>query len=177
MLAQGERFGQNDRPEQRRNPSPPREFPWIYRDDYEALKPEQTQEEAQTKQPQIEHRLVADDASPEMRVAWDEWHKRVARSIFHSFYTLANVAFTRSTGLVAAAAYTVTSDGRILNARVTKPSSNPIFDSLILKAINRQNGNSQMLQFPAGSKRDQVEKSGTFQQKPFVPEPFKTVMP
>ena len=66
--------------------------------------------------------------------------------------------------MAAVATYTVTSDGRILNARLTQANINPIYNALVLTAINSMNGNLQLLQFPQGSRRTMVDKLGTFMQ-------------
>jgi hypothetical protein len=103
-----------------------------------------------------------DDESAEMRAAWNEWHKRVASYVFQRFSTLANAAFPHSRPMAAVAAYTVTRDGRVLNARLTQVNMNPIYNAIILTAINSMNGNLQILRFPQGSHRMMVDKAGTF---------------
>jgi hypothetical protein len=75
---------------------------------------------------------------------------------------MVDAAFKRSRPMAAVAAYTVTSGGRILNARLTQANMNPIYNAIVLTAINSMNGNMQILQFPQGSRRNMVDKAGTF---------------
>jgi hypothetical protein len=98
------------------------------------------------------------DSSPELKVAWDTWRRRVAAAAFQRFATLAKAAFSRSRPLAAVAAYTVTRDGRILNARLTQPTVNPIYNAVCLTAINSLNGDLQVLKFPPGSRRMMVDQ-------------------
>jgi len=103
----------------------------------------------------------ADDESAEMRAEWKEWHKRVADAIFKRFSSLANAHFG-SRPLTAVAAYTVTSDGRSIVARLTQENSNsnPIFNAMVLSGgdelIDESNDKTLRFPFPAGSKRDYV---------------------
>jgi len=100
--------------------------------------------------------------SPEMKIAWDEWHKRVAGAIFAKYARLVNAAFYRSKPLSAVAAYTVTRNGRIMNARLTQPNVNPIYNAICLTAINSVDGNLEILRFPSESRRMTVDKASTF---------------
>jgi len=105
------------------------------------------------------------DSSPEMQLAWDEWHKRVAGAIYQRYSTLSNAAF-HSTGrpLMAVVDYVVTRDGRICNAHLIQASGNPVYNTLILGVVNSISGDMSILSFPPGSRRMMVEKSGTFSQ-------------
>ncbi|HEY9711912.1 MAG TPA: hypothetical protein V6C72_00490 [Chroococcales cyanobacterium] len=103
------------------------------------------------------------DSSPEMRIAWDAWHKRVAEAIYVRFTASANKFFPRAQ-LAASAAYTVTKDGRITNVRMLQKNWNPIFNAMIIASISALDGQAQFLAFPPGSRRASVEKSGTFTQ-------------
>lgn len=105
------------------------------------------------------------DMAPEMQLAWDAWHKQVAAAVYQRYTALSNAAFMRSgRPQLATASYTVTRDGRVVNARLIQPSWNPIYNSLILGVINSISGDLSILAFPQGSHRMMVEKSGTFSQ-------------
>jgi hypothetical protein len=103
------------------------------------------------------------DMAPEMQLAWDAWHKQVAAAVYQRYTALSN-AIRSARPQLATATYTVTRDGRIVNARLSQPSWNPIYNSLILGVINSISGDLSILAFPQGSHRMMVEKSGTFSQ-------------
>lgn len=102
------------------------------------------------------------DNSEDMQLAWDIWHRRVAEAIFIKVSTLAGVALKRSQPLVAQVSYAVARDGRVGNIRLNQRSSNPIYNAMIVTAIQSMQG-SPLLQYPQGSRRMMVEKQGTFQ--------------
>ncbi len=118
------------------------------------------------KQQQKQSKLDSHDETAEMRIAWDEWHKRVAGAVYERYSTLANAAFPLYQGkpLRAVAAYTVTRDSRIINVHLIEKNENKMFNAIVLTAISSLNGNNAVLQFPAGSSPEQVEKSATFTQ-------------
>lgn len=101
------------------------------------------------------------DSSQQMQLQWDEWHKRVAESIFVRFDAYAQKAFAVSRPLACQAAYTVTRDRQITNVRVLQKSPNVVFNTMLLLVLKSMNGNP-ILEFPPGSRRMSVEKSGTF---------------
>lgn len=101
------------------------------------------------------------DSSQQMQLQWDEWHKRVAESIFVRFDAYAQKAFAVSRPLACQAAYTVTRDRQITNVRVLTKSPNVVFNTMLLLVLKSMNGNP-ILEFPPGSRRMTVEKSGTF---------------
>ncbi len=92
---------------------------------------------------------------------WDEWHSAVANLIYRRFNTAAGATFTHSPSLTAQVSYMVASDGRIGNVRVLQPSENPVFNSMLVNVIKSIQG-SHELEFPPGSQRQFVEKTGTF---------------
>ena len=116
------------------------------------------------------------DSSPELQIAWNEWHRRVAAAVYERYSTLANAAFYRSPPMAAAAAYVVTRDGRIANSHLTQKNGNPIYNAIILTAINSLTGNMAVLQFPQGSRRMTVDKSATFTQNYGPQQGFKYQM-
>lgn len=97
----------------------------------------------------------------QMKLAWDQWHKRVAESIYVKYNGLARVAFKRSRPLAARVAYTVSRNGQITNVRLIQRSPNLIFNTMIFGVLKSMNGNP-ILAFPQGSQRMSVEKTGTF---------------
>jgi hypothetical protein len=102
-----------------------------------------------------------DGGSAEMQLLWDAWHKRVAESIFTRFNSLAQMAFKHSPPLACQVSYMVARDGRVGNVQVLQKSSNPIFNTMLLGVINSMNGNP-VLEYPPNSRRQFVEKTGTF---------------
>jgi hypothetical protein len=96
-----------------------------------------------------------------MQLLWDAWHKRVAESIFTRFNSLAQMAFKHSPPLACQVSYMVARDGRVGNVQVLQKSSNPIFNTMLLGVINSMNGNP-VLEYPPNSRRQFVEKTGTF---------------
>lgn len=96
-----------------------------------------------------------------MKLAWDEWHKRVAESIYLKYANLAKVAFKRSQPLTARVSYTVTRNGQITNVQLVQRSPNLIFNTMIFGVLKSMNGNP-ILAFPQGSRRMTVDKTGTF---------------
>lgn len=102
-----------------------------------------------------------DGGSAEMQLLWDAWHKRVAESIFTRFNSLAQMAFKHSPPLACQVSYVVARDGRVGNVQVLQKSSNPIFNTMLLGVINSMNGNP-VLEYPPNSRRQFVEKTGTF---------------
>ncbi len=104
------------------------------------------------------------DNTPEMQIAWDQWHKRVAAVIFQRYDFFAHSAFRFSPPLMSRVSYTVTSQGHIQNLAILQRSSNPMFEVLITQCIKSLDGDQQLLPFPSGSRRSSVEKFGTFTQ-------------
>jgi len=148
---------------------PPKAFPLNASDDGDgnlqpqnAMPAQEPVQQAQTDTPKRTFNPNDPDSSPEMQIAWDEWHRRVAGAIFAQYSRLANAAFYKSRPLAAVAAYTVTRNGRIINARLTQPNMNPIYNAICLTAIGSLDGNQLILQFPQGSRRMTVDKASTF---------------
>lgn len=101
------------------------------------------------------------DSSAEMQLLWDAWHKRVAEGIFTRFNSLAQMAFSKSPPLLCQVSYVVARDGRIGNVRVLQPSQSAPFNAMLLGVVNSMT-NNPVLEFPPGSRRNYVEKTGTF---------------
>lgn len=104
------------------------------------------------------------DQSPEMQLAWDAWHRRVAEAIYARFNFLAKVAFRRSPPLLCRVAYVVSRDGQIQNIQIQEKSANVLFNVIVFQTVKSLNGDVALLQFPAGSRRMFVPKNGTFTQ-------------
>jgi hypothetical protein len=104
------------------------------------------------------------DSSPELKIAWDEWHKRVAQAIYMRYNAMAQLAFRYSRPLEAYVSYTVTRDGRVLNVQLQRKSPNIAYNTMILLVVNSISGQKDLLAFPQGSRRMTVEKGGMFMQ-------------
>jgi hypothetical protein len=104
------------------------------------------------------------DSSPDMQLAWDAWHRRVAGAIFERFNFFAKAAFRHSPPIMARLSYQVTRDGHIQNLTVTQKSTNILFNVLCFQAVKSLDGDMALLQFPQGSRRMFVPKSGVFTQ-------------
>ncbi len=104
------------------------------------------------------------DSSPDMQLAWDMWHKRVAQCIFERFNFFAKAAFRRSPPLMAKLSYVVTRDGHITNINMPQKGSNVLFNVLVFQSVKSLDGDMSMLTFPEGSRRMYVPKTGTFTQ-------------
>lgn len=107
---------------------------------------------------------VDPDETPEMQLLWDAWHRRVAEAIYARFNFLAKVAFRHSPPLLCRVSYVVTRDGHIQNAQVQEKSGNILFNVIVFQTVKSLDGDANLLQFPPGSHRMFVPKSGTFTQ-------------
>ncbi len=101
------------------------------------------------------------DEAPHMKLAWDEWHKRVAGTIYSRFNGLATTAFKQSMPMSCEVAYTVTKDRQITNIQLLQKSPNIVFNTMVFGVVKSMNG-SPILAFPQGTARQTVDKSGTF---------------
>lgn len=104
------------------------------------------------------------DSSPELQLAWDAWHRRVAAAIYERFNAMAQLAFRYSRPLAAYVSYTVTRDGRVINVQLQQKSPNIAFNTMLLLVVNSLSGQRELLAFPQGSRRMTVEKGGMFTQ-------------
>lgn len=104
------------------------------------------------------------DSSPDMQLAWDMWHKRVAQCIFERFNFFSKAAFRRSPPLLAKLTYVVTRDGHITNMNMPAKAGNVLFNVLVFQSVKSLDGDMSILTFPEGSRRMYVAKSGTFTQ-------------
>jgi hypothetical protein len=115
------------------------------------------------------------DASPDMMLAWDAWHKRVAATIFNRFNFFAKAAFQHSPPLAAHLSYQVTRDGHIVNITMDQKSNNVLFNVLVYQCIKSLEGDMSILAFPQGSHRTLVAKAGQFTQN-YGQEGFRYVV-
>lgn len=99
---------------------------------------------------------------PDMVVAWDMWHRRVAEEVYIRFKNLATTAFPDSEPLGCSITYSVTRDGQITNIKIVSKSTSDLFDKMVFQVVKSMNGNP-CLQFPAGSRRQLVDKGGNFE--------------
>jgi hypothetical protein len=104
------------------------------------------------------------DNSPALQLAWDQWHKRVAQAIYEKFNSMAQLAFRFSSPLSCYVTYTITSDGRVVNAKLEQKSANVAFNALVLMVVSSMSGQTDILAFPQGSQRGFVNKAGMFTQ-------------
>lgn len=111
------------------------------------------------------------DNSQHMQVQWEMWHRRVEESISVRFNGVAQRAFTQSRPIDCEVAYTVTRDKRIVNVRLLRKSNNIVYNSMLLMVLKSMNGNP-LLEFPPGSKREVVEKTGVFAHQGFTGDGF-----
>jgi len=104
------------------------------------------------------------DNTPELQLAWDQWHKRVAQAIYEKFNSMAQLAFRFSSPLACYVTYTITKDGRVVNAKLEQQSQNVAFNALVLMVVSSMSGQTDILAFPTGSQRTFVNKAGMFTQ-------------
>lgn len=130
----------------------------------------------QQQQPQQMSNPSDADSTPEMKLLWDAWHRRVAEAVFIRYSSLANAGFANSPPIGAVAAYSVSRDGRISNIRLNQKSPNALYNACIIMAIQSLNGNMAVLQFPPNSRRMNVEKLGQFTQNYGQQVGFKNVL-
>jgi hypothetical protein len=101
------------------------------------------------------------DNSQHMQLQWDLWHRRVAEAIFVRFDALAQRGFANSRPISCEASYVVTSNGKITNVRLLHTSDNILFNMMLMGVLKGMDGNP-ILQFPPGTRRQLVSKTGTF---------------
>lgn len=111
-----------------------------------------------------------DSSDPGLQEAWDLWHKRVATQVYSRFEAIARIH--RDKPLACQIGYSITRDGRIVNLRMIQKSPDPMFNSTLLVIISSMKGNP-VLQFPAGSKRQIVEKTATFTRNYSIFDPVR----
>jgi hypothetical protein len=132
---------------------------------FSMLPPNQMPQQLQSQDP---------DLAPEMQLAWDQWHHRVAEAIYMRFNSMAQLAFRYSRPLAAYVSYTVTRDGRITNIQLQQKSPNVAFNAMVFMVVNSMSGQRDVLTFPQGSRRMTVDKSGQFTQN-FGVQGFKYI--
>jgi len=103
------------------------------------------------------------DESRELKIAWDQWHKRVGAAIYARFNFIAREQFADKP-LRCRIACSITRDGRIINIRLLQKSPNLMFNSSLLMMLTSIKENS-ILQFPPGSRKQIVEKTIDFTNK------------
>ena len=101
------------------------------------------------------------EMSQAMQLQWDLWHKRVAEAIFVKFDNVAQQQFAVSRPLACEASYTVTANGQIKDIRLLRKSDDMKYNMMLMMVLQQMNGNP-ILQFPPGTQRQFVCKTGTF---------------
>ncbi len=104
------------------------------------------------------------DNTPDMQLAWDQWHRRLATAIYQRFNVMSQMAFKYSRPLATYVTYVVTRDGQITNVELQQKSPNIAFNTLLLLVIKSLSGQRELLKFPDGSKRMSVDKGAMFTQ-------------
>jgi outer membrane biosynthesis protein TonB len=114
---------------------------------------------AKLSSPRVEAPQAAGDSA-----VWDAWHRRVTAEIDRRYSDLTRRAgySSRLSQLHATASFLVTRDGRILNAQLTQQSADPIYNTLVLGAVNSVSGNTSIVALPPGTERLTVEQTMTF---------------
>jgi hypothetical protein len=112
--------------------------------------------------PQASNPEDPDENNPDMKLAWDMWHKRLAATIFDRFNHFAKAMFDKGPPMLAEVGYVVTRDGRVKDVMLRKPSQNGAFNQLAVQCVKSLDGNITVLQFPQGSRRMFVPKVGEF---------------
>lgn len=102
-----------------------------------------------------------DPDGQEMKLAWDEWHRRVAEAIFNQISTAAKTMLPNTRPLVCIVNYTITRDGRVVNVHMQQNSPNILYNGMVYAVVSRMAGNP-VLQYPQGSRRMTVDKLSTF---------------
>jgi hypothetical protein len=113
------------------------------------------------------------DKAPDMQLAWDAWHRRVAETVYQRFVSMSHAAFKYSRPLSAYVSYTVTRSGKIVDAQLQQRSANVAFNALVLLVVNSLSGEKEILAFPPGSRRMSVEKGGLFTENYSPQQGFK----
>lgn len=92
--------------------------------------------------------IGAERGSREMTLAWERWHKALSQAIYTRWQGMAQDPGKATVRI------TVTRDRRI-RAQIMRSSGGPVFDTVVLAAIDSLNGNPG-LTFPAKSVRQHV---------------------
>jgi outer membrane biosynthesis protein TonB len=92
--------------------------------------------------------IGAERGSKEMTLAWERWHKQLSQAIYTRWQNMAQDP-GRATVRIS-----VTKD-RTIRAQILRSTGGPMFDQVVLMAIESINGNPG-LTFPAKSQRQHV---------------------
>ncbi len=115
-----------------------------------------------------------DPDGQEMKLAWDEWHRRVAEAIFNQISTAAKTMLPKTQPLVCVINYTVNRDGRVVNVHMQQNSANILYNGMVYAVVARMSGNP-VLQFPQGSRRMSVDKLSTFSHNSGPQQGFRSI--
>jgi TonB C terminal len=108
---------------------------------------------------------VVSEHEEAMQKLWAAWHNRVEEVVYMRFKTSAQIFFKTSPSLDCQVSYMVARDGLIGNVRISKPSNNAIFNTMVLGVI-KSVAHNPVLEFPPNSERQFVEKTATFTWEP-----------
>lgn len=122
------------------------------------------QQQMPPQQQMVQQNNDPDGNNAQMQLQWDMWHKRVAEAIYTRFNFFAKAAFQHSGPMLCQLKYVVTRDGHIQAMEMQQKSPNVLYNVLVFQAVKSLDGDMQLLQFPQGSRRQFVQKFGTFAQ-------------
>lgn len=100
-----------------------------------------------------------------LAIEWDDWHNKVAEAIMGGVFENFIEAQLTPDGVSAAYRFETTVDRHIKNVEIVNSSGNQWFNHLIVRAINKLDGN-WVLSFPAGSKRLEVVSGASVAKEP-----------
>ncbi len=109
-----------------------------------------------------------------LKVAWDDWHNRVAGAIFSQIGPAAARKIPRSEPLICVVNYTITKDGRVKNVHLQQKSSSSMYNDMVVSVVKGMAGNP-VLQFPEGSRRMTVDKLSTFKHNARGPNGYQYI--
>lgn len=101
------------------------------------------------------------DNSREMQLLWEQWHKRIAETLYQRWLPYANSVFKNATPMQVGLVYTVTRDHHVKDIRIVR-SPNVMLNSLAVQLVKTLDNDHALLEFPAGSRRMNVEKQAAF---------------
>jgi hypothetical protein len=100
-------------------------------------------------------KLIGNIEEKNLMIEWNEWHNRFSSAVRNRMFSSVFETINFPRGLLTAYSCDVTSEKEIKDIKIVKSSGNIWFDSAVVKALRKLDGN-ELLAFPAGSKRSMV---------------------
>ena len=100
-------------------------------------------------------KLIGNIEEKNLMIEWNEWHNRFSHAVRNHMFSSVFETINFPRGLLTAYSCDVSSEREIKNIKIAKSSGNFWFDSAVVKALRKLDG-SELLAFPAGSKRSFV---------------------